>query len=181
MNHHDKNIELENLKNKIISADWETAKTAADKLIKTGSNDVLAFFINLLDSANPDHRNIAALALKDMRNDQAVNPLFEAIFKPENHNNNGTMVYALESLECKNHFVDLFKILFYESYEAKVSAYKILSEQIFEFNQEDLIQIQELWNDCNQNAEKYPGFLNEKTRSMMQNAYEGYIEYLKEF
>ena len=157
MNHPNKNIEVENLKKEVFSDDWETVKAAAKRLGEIGGVDVVDFLISLLELDDSSIRNRAALALEQIEDSRAVEPLLKSIFKPENHNYNGTMVFALESLNCKTKLVEIFKILFYETYEAKISAYSILDDQIFEFNRDDLLQVQKMWEECNAEPEKYPG------------------------
>lgn len=174
------NSKIENWKEKILSKDWKIALNAADNLAKIGGDEVIKFLIKLLDSKEARIRNAAALSIRDTKDNQAIKPLLKSIFKPENRDYNGTMVYALQTLDCKNNLVELFKILFYESYESKMGAYAILDEQIFEFHREDLMEIQKMWRDCNDKPEKINGFDDEKTILMMKEAYEGFMEYIKE-
>jgi hypothetical protein len=133
--------------------------------------------IKLIESEDPIVRNAAALKLKDLKDDRAIVPLLNSIFK--NRNFNGTMVYALESLNCEKHFINIFKILFHEGYEAKIAANSILNEQVFEFTQEDLFCIQSMWKDCILNPKEYEGFGNKETRSMMEDNYDGFMKYLE--
>jgi hypothetical protein len=100
-----------------------------------------------------------------------------SIFKKENHNNNGTMVFALESLDCSQKLKEIFKILFFETYESKISAYAILSDQPFDFTKEDLIEIKQMWGYCKQHPEKCPFYDDIETREMMQDAVDGFMSY----
>ena len=134
--------------------------------------------ISLLSSKNPLTRNEAALALKDRQENSALEPLLAAIFKKENHGYNGTMVYALESLDCSKKLKEVFQILFYETYESKMSAYSILSNQEFEFTEQDLFEIQQMWNDCKLHPEKCPCYEEEETRAMMEELVNDYMKYL---
>lgn len=174
------NNEIENWKEEIQSENWEVAFNAAESLSKIGGEDIVNFLIELLDSDKPRIRNAAALSIREIKNNRAIEPLLKSIFKTENRNYNGTMVYALETLDCKNHLVELFKILFYESYESKMGAYTILDKQIFEFSREDLMKIQMMWKECNDKSQKVNGFYNEETILMMKDTYEGFMVYLKE-
>lgn len=70
---------------------------------------------------------------------------------------------------------EIFRILFYETYESKISAYAILSNQIFDFTKEDLIEIQNMWNDCKQHPDKCPCYDDLETREMMQDAVDGFM------
>ena len=174
------NSEIENWKEEIQSEDWEVALNAADNLGKIGGDNIVKFLIELLESNDARIRNAASLSIRETKDSRAIQPLLKSIFKPENRDYNGTMVYALQTLDCKNQLVELFKILFYESYESKMGAYTILDKQIFEFSREDLIEIKRMCKECNDKPEKVNGFDDEETILMMKDAYEGFMEYLKE-
>jgi len=169
--------EIEQLKKNIFSNDWELVKFSADKLGEIGGDDITDFLISLLDLDDSGIRNRAALALEQIGDNKAVEPLFKSIFKNQNYN--GTMVFALESLDCSKHLKDIFKILFSEAYEAKMSAMAILDTQIFEFTSQDLININDMWEDCKLNPEKCPEIENVDVRKEMQDSVDGFMEYLK--
>lgn len=174
-----RNLEVEELKKAIWSDDWETAIASSERLAEIGGDDVLAFLIGLLDSEDSMVRHMASLALSELADNRAIEPLLKSIFKPENCNSNGTMVYALLTHDCKDILVDLFKILFWYNFEPCNLAYIILNEQIFEFTRDDLFEIKRMWIECSKNPEKYPGFKSERMKLMIQDAYEGYIAYLE--
>lgn len=174
------NKKIEDWKRDIQSNNWELALSAADKLGEIGGEDIISFLIKLLGSKQANLRNAAALSIRAAQDDRAITPLLKAIFKPENRNYNGTLVYALGSLNCKDILVELFKILFYESYESKMGAYAILEEQVFEFSREDLLEIQRMWKACNNKTVKSNGFEDEETLLMMKDTYEGFMAYLEE-
>ena len=94
--------ELNKLKADIFSIDFRVSKNAAETLGRIGGTDVLEFLIALLELEDPGIRNLAALALEDIKDNKALDPLLRAIFKKENHNKNGTMVFALQALDCIN-------------------------------------------------------------------------------
>jgi len=73
----------------------------------------------------------------------------------------------------------IFQIRFYETYESKISAYEILSDQIFDFTKDDLLEIQNMWEDCKQHPDKCPCNDDLETREMMQDAVDGFMSYLK--
>jgi hypothetical protein len=171
--------EIEELKKNVFSDDWELVKSSADRLGKIGGDEVVEFLISLIASDNPGIRNRAALALEDIKDNRALEPLLTAIFKKENFNYNGTMVFALESLDCSQKLKEIFKILFYETYEAKVSAFAILADQIFNFTKDNLLEIQKMWNECKLHPEKCPDFDDIETREMIQDAVDGFMCYLK--
>ena len=166
------NQDIEQLKQNILSNNTKIAKSAADKLSQIGGDDITCFLMSLIELDNSRIRDIAAIALSDINDNRALEPLLKAIFKKENHNQNGTLVYALESLDCSKNLKDIFKILFYETFEAKIGAYTILTEQTFEFTENDLVEISTMWTNCKLNPSICPGFDDEETKEMMQYAFE---------
>ena len=170
--------EIETLKSNIFSNDWELVKASANRLAKIGGDIVVTFLISLLKLNDAGIRNRAALALEELSDQRALEPLLEAIFKKENHNYNGTLVFALESLDCSNKLKEIFTILFHESYEAKISASAILSEQTFEFNEQDLLDIKQMWDNCKLNPENCPDFDNDEVRDLIQINVDSYLLYL---
>ena len=90
------------------------------------------------------------------------------------------MVFALESLDCSKKLKEVFKILFHETYEARMSAASILNDQIFEFTKDDLDEISEMWQDCQLHPEKCPEIENNEARASIQNQVDGFLAYLKE-
>lgn len=157
----------------VFFEEWGFIENLTNWREEISEEEVSEFLISLLKSENPLIRNKAALALKDRKENKALDPLLIAIFKNENHNYNGTMVYALESLDCSKKLKEIFKILFYESYESKISAYEILCNQTFEFTKQDLIEIQQMWRERKCQLEKYP--LRKEVISMIQDAVDGFM------
>jgi HEAT repeat protein len=175
----DPTTEIDQLKKDVLSDDWELVKSSAARLGKIGGDQIVDFLISLLASDKSGIRNRAALALEDIKDDRALEPLLTAIFKKENHNYNGTLVFALESLNCSGKLKEIFRILFYETHESKISAYAILSEQTFDFTEADLNAIQQMWDDCIECPDKCPGYEDMETRQMMQDAVDGFKSYLQ--
>ncbi|GAB3713976.1 hypothetical protein GCM10027592_53430 [Spirosoma flavus] len=132
-----------------------------------------------LSSKQSQIRNVAALRLADIKADRAVNELLKAIFKKENFNYNGTLVYALQALDCSCKLKEIFEILFYQGYEAKLGAYTILSEQVFEFASEDLLTVERMWHDCVEHPYKCPDFDSSEVSRMIKDAVDSYLSYLK--
>jgi HEAT repeat protein len=169
--------EIEQLKKNMFSSDWELVKSSADKLGEIGGDEITDFLISLLDLDDSGIRDRAALAIEQIGDNKAVEPLFKSIFK--NHNYNGTMVFALESLDCSKHLKDIFRILFSEAYESKMSAIAILDTQTFDFTSQDLLEINRMWADCKLHPEKCPEIEDDEVKKEMQDCVDGFMEYLK--
>ncbi|NTW33161.1 MAG: hypothetical protein HGB12_11135 [Bacteroidetes bacterium] len=172
-------IEIAQLKKDIYSDDWETSRDSACRLGKIGGDEGIDFLISLLASDDHSLINIAAIALRDNKVNRAVYPLLKSIFKKENFNYNGTLVYALEELDCSTKLVEIFKILFYHSYESQISANHILNKQIFAFTRNDLLKIKKMWDDIKLHPEKSSDSDSEEVRRVRQSAVDGFMGYLK--
>lgn len=172
------NRNIAQLKEDMLSGEFERMQESAKKLIEIGGPEISDLFISLLKSENPAVRNIAALCLADMKEQRALEPILKAIFLKESFDANGTLAYALQFLDCSKRIKEVFRILFYCDYEPKLSASDILSEQIFEFSQQDIYEIFEMWEDCKRNPQKCPYYNNLEVRAMMENAVEGFRVYL---
>ena len=145
---------IQQLKTDLYSDDHRTSLLASDELVKIGGQDIVDFFISLLDQDKSKMRNIAALGLHDIADNQALTPLLKAINKPSNKNSNGTMAYALESLDCSEKLNEIFDLLFYGDAEVKMAATSILNNQDFHFTSDDLNKIEVKWNDLKRHPDK---------------------------
>ncbi|GAB3635944.1 hypothetical protein GCM10027422_15340 [Hymenobacter arcticus] len=164
------------LKEDFFSDDSKVAIAATDKFGELGGQEALDFLISVLESSDVWQRNNAALALHDIADNQALEPLFQAIQNPLNVNHRGTMVYALETLDCSQKLPELFDLLFYGNAEVKMGASTVLDEQIFEFSTDDLHIIQSKWDDLQQHPKKCPDF--EASKEKIQHFVEGFVSYL---
>ena len=171
--------EIELLKSNMFSDNWELVCESGKKLGELGGKEITDFLISLLEQENSEIRNRASLALEEIKDNRALKPLLKAIFKKENFNYTGTMVFALESLDCSKNLKDIFKIMFYQAYECKMSAMTILDTQIFEFTTQDLLEIKEMWEDCLLRPETCPEIENKKVKREMQECVDGFLAYLK--
>jgi len=169
--------EIEELKKNIFSDDNDVVISSADKLGKIGGAEVTDFLISLLSSESARIRHCAALALVDIGDNRSVDPLLTAIFKKENKNYTGTLVYALSELDCTEKLLEVFTILFYEDYHCKWIAFGILDQKTFEFSKEDLYKIEIMWEDCKAHPEKCPDY--EKTKDDIEYMVNNYLSYIK--
>lgn len=170
---------LSDILEQMRSGDKNIRFSAHEKLSEIGGNNP-QFYILLLELDNTYNlvRNHAALCLADIGDSIAVQPLLKAILKKENIHYNGTLVYALKSLDCSRYILQLFQILMYHGYEAKMSACHILSEQEFKFTQQDILEIKSMWKDLLLHPKKCPAF--DDSRLMIEDAVEGYMSYIED-
>lgn len=161
-------------KKELLDDNQTVALAAVDGLAKNGGENIFNHAIDLLKSPKPAVRNIAAILLRDLKDDRAVEPLFATALNPDLMDYSGTLIYALEELNCEHHIVDLFYILFYHEYEAKMMAFGILRTQTFDASKEDLMTIQQMWRKCCLDPNEGLGFDHPETREMMHYMFTGF-------
>lgn len=123
---------------RILLGDWQEKVGAADELARIASPEVVDLLSDLLSSSDGKIRNAAALALREIGDSTAVRPLLDAIQTPANQNNRSTLVYALETLDCSRHFIDIFQLALSSKFDVQMSALSILDEQGFWVSSEDI-------------------------------------------
>ena len=167
-------IEIDQLKKYIFSDDQRLVKAARERLGVIGGDEVVDFLIPLLESDDPGLRDTAAQALSDIKDSRAVEPLIAAILKDVGNEDNDTLVFALEFLDCSLKLKEIFQILLYGAYMSKLSAYNILSDQVFDFSEQDVEDIKAMWEDCKAHPEKCPDYDREDVRIMIQDSVDGF-------
>jgi len=127
-------------------SDWDNDLILSKNLSSVDKIESTELIISKLNSDDTSIRYIASHMILIFKLESAKQKLIERILNIDTFNSNGTMTYALQHLDCKSNLVDVFKILTTQSYESKMHAYAILSEQEFEFSEEDLNQLTTIWN-----------------------------------
>jgi hypothetical protein len=171
-------VDIATLKANFVSSDWAIAEPALDELVSRGGEEVLAFLVSFLPGSDVLLRNRAAIALHDLADNRALEPLLQAIFNKENENYRGTLVYALDTLDCSHLLVSLFDLLFFGNAEVKMGAMSVLDNQIFEFDSDDLHAIKAKWEQVQQHPAQCPEY--EACRKDIQETVEGFLAYLEE-
>ncbi|QOS80401.1 HEAT repeat domain-containing protein [Paenibacillus sp. JNUCC31] len=91
-----------------------------------------AFLIELLKSTdNTILRNTIAIALMDIGDDRAVEPLIEVITDPKTSGSRGTLLYALENLNYIVHIESIIPFIGDSSLEVSAQSFMLL-EQIMD-------------------------------------------------
>ncbi|OON66869.1 HEAT repeat domain-containing protein [Hymenobacter sp. CRA2] len=123
--------QLAHLKSEVLTANADTRAAALAALTAVGGEDVFAFYLSLLDSADQWLRNAIAIELKRLGDARAVESLFCAALEPTNIGANGTLMYVLRSFDCRQYLPQLFEIILHHGYEALLMAVWIVDEQEF--------------------------------------------------
>lgn len=113
-------------------------KNSLEDIRKRGKAHGVGSVTLLLKNKDAQIRNAAALILREMRNDKAVEPLMKAIKNSRDRNNIGTLVYALEVLDCSKWLLALIDLVLHGNYEVQNHALAIIAKQSFKAGPKDI-------------------------------------------
>lgn len=101
------------------------------KTIKPEETDIwFDRMVNAFEIAdNPNERNKLAILLSDFGKELAVIPIIKMIKDPRTKGNRGTLLYALEELDCSLHLDFLFSLMIEVSRQAYLIIEKVLSKE----------------------------------------------------
>ena len=97
-----------------------------------------------LESISSSERNAAAIALMDLGDPLAVEPLIRAIENPANRNARGSLIYALSGFPCAGRFSQLFSWAIEGGYETSCEVLSIIEDQQLKPSVEDLEKCEQL-------------------------------------
>jgi HEAT repeat protein len=131
-------MSLSELEKHLYGDDWDAAKQAAEDIARENSIEARSIIFRAIKSCNVHVRNAAALAVREEKIQDSVPYLIESIMNKDNENQRGTMVYALESLDCRELFDFLFRLALEANYECRSIACDILWDQGFMVSDQDI-------------------------------------------
>ena len=138
--------ELETLKEKIKSDDWDTCRSAVDRLATINSDASTRILIDMLNSKDSQIRNLAAVAMRETKDQKFLTPLIQRLSDLGPKGQIGTLVYALENLDCSKNLYDIANLNLHAgtNMEIKHSTTVILNEQTFRLTKKELKEVKEL-------------------------------------
>lgn len=131
-------INFENLIQILKYGTWDKKLEASETLVNFDNDRVLEAVLPLLQSQDDDIRDAVALTLRDLQSNKSVAPLIDALVNPINPENISTLVYALESLDCRNYFTEVFDMALSSKPDIQIGACNILQEQNFVVTKNEL-------------------------------------------
>ena len=134
------------MKQEIYSEDWETCKRAVDRLAEINSDESTSILLDMLKSNDAQVRNLAAVGMRTTRNQKYLVPLLKRISQLGTKGQIGSLVYALENLDCSRNLFDIayMNLNAGTNMEVKHSTTVILNEQSFILTQTELKDLKEL-------------------------------------
>jgi hypothetical protein len=138
--------ELEALKVRVRSEDWDTCRSAVDRLAAINSDASTSILLDMLKSSDAQVRNLAAIAMRETKNQNFLIPLLQRLKDLGPKGQIGTLVQALENLDCSKNLFDIANLNLNAgtNMEVKNSTTVILNEQTFRLTKKELEQVKKL-------------------------------------
>ena len=140
--------EITTLKEKIKSEDWDTRRSAVDRLAEINSEESTSILLDMLKSDDAQIRNLAAVAIRESKDQKYFDPLIKRISELGTKGQIGTLVYALENLDCSRnlHAIANLNLNREKNMEVKHSTTVILNEQSFKLTKKEFEEVTSLLN-----------------------------------
>jgi hypothetical protein len=146
---------IEDLIHRMCDPQEEEAFKFADQLAKIGGQEVLQALVPLLDSDDIQCSSLAARALSKMNdNDEALDPLLDAIHDKKNKNQNGALVESLEGFDLSSKFVDILRIYLFGNFKASTFAKEYLDYVEFDITPRVIKKAEKHWNHYTNNSKQ---------------------------
>jgi len=138
--------EISALKEKIRSDNWETCKSAVDRLAEINTEDSTTILLDMLRSGDSQIRNLSADAMRETHNQKYFTPLIKRIKELGAKGQIGTLVCALENLDCSRNLYDIADLNLNagENMEIKQSTTAILNRQAFRLTNKEFEDVKNL-------------------------------------
>ncbi len=137
----------------------ERVYKASDSLAEIGSDEVMNSMIQLFTHENSDTRFLAARTLGLMKeNQEALDPLMNAIQHKDNSTIAGDLLMALEGFDVSKSYIDLFKLYLFGSYKVSRTAKELLDYKEFDITPRVLKKANKHWNHYVNNVKHNDAF-----------------------
>ncbi len=136
-------------------------------LANNRTNKSFNLLLSLLNARTAFIRSATAITLRHLKDNRAVTPLMDAIKVSRNKKNRGTLVYALEYLNCSDLFLPMVELALSNEYEVQAHALNILREQTFKTNRQEIAVAEEMikkYLKADKKCEDYKLLIKELTR-----------------
>ncbi|MGG2028024.1 HEAT repeat domain-containing protein [Gottfriedia sp. S16(2024)] len=115
---------LDHISKVINSENVEEAEKILEEIVKNKQENCIHLLIDCLKvTGNHRIRNAIAIALSDIGNEIAIEPLFEMINDPKTLGYRGTLFYALKPFDCTAHLKTLVQHLLTGNFEVQANSF----------------------------------------------------------
>jgi hypothetical protein len=146
----------QNYLERLQSSNPELVIEAAHALGDLGDERAVPILIELLQTTtDPDIRDAAAVGLRELGDQSALHPLVSLINDPKTEGNRGTLVYALEGLDCASVIPLLVDLVINSNFEVSHQAFTVIDSIDSEVDEGILnLCIQKVQDALSENEEK---------------------------
>jgi len=172
------NNDIEQLVSKLTGSLQDNAYKASDSLARIGTQEVVDAMIELLQNPNPESRIMAARTLgKIEHNNEALQPLVDAIKSKDNKDIAGELIAALEGFDVSNIYVDLFRLFLFGNFKVSLIAKELLDYKEFNISPRVLRKAEKHWNHYTNNVKHDEAFaLSEKEVTEMLKGLQNFLQ-----
>ncbi len=111
----------------IVQNDINSLEKYVDQIVENMSFEYCEVLIKgLMETKHHGTRNMIALALSDLRCNEAVDKIIELLKSDSTKGSRGTLIYALGPLDYENHIEFIFKLLKDDGLEARCEAFGLI-------------------------------------------------------
>ena len=135
---------LEELIIQLASVDITLVEDAVHKIVALRATRAVPHLMALLKTTeNHLLRNTIAIALRDLKVQEAVPIILYLVRNLKIKNYQGTLVYSLQTLDCKEYVVEISRIICEENFECREMALSILEgiEQVSTTRKKEALQL----------------------------------------
>ncbi|WP_377520240.1 HEAT repeat domain-containing protein [Priestia megaterium] len=161
---------LDNLKKELNNGDLESALDTIERIGLMQDHKTVPTLINyLVSTSNNVLRDALAIALADIGDYQAVEPLIRLLKNPKTLKSRGTLLYALESFNCSDYAELITELLFEDNFEVSRQAFILLEAQMLHISNDVKIKcIKKIKQELKENPAKVQ-FLTESIDLFLEN------------
>ena len=132
-------LDIEKLKIWIYKNEIDKIVEYAQNLPQCNYNNFIEYLIKELEcTQSGDCRNTIAYTIGVLKCNDAIPILVKLIFTPDLKNNRGSLIYALEDLDCGKWLEQLVPLLYEGNYEVRLNVYNLLQNKKREMPPEDI-------------------------------------------
>ncbi|MFD2671783.1 HEAT repeat domain-containing protein [Marinicrinis sediminis] len=120
-------LDISNLKQQIMNGNMEEVIRIIEQIAERKERAYIPTLIDYL--IETDHnilRNAIAIALSDLKAQESVEPILNLVLHPKTAKNRGTLLYALEGLDCSSHSLVITRMIVDGNFEVSRQAYQLL-------------------------------------------------------
>ncbi|WP_419873378.1 HEAT repeat domain-containing protein [Candidatus Pristimantibacillus sp. PTI5] len=120
-------MDLIRLEQALKSGNQNEASSAISEASRHNNEEVVIMLIeHLRNTDNKILRNEIAIALSDIRNPMAVEPIIELLMNPKTLGNRGSLLYALRPFDYSSHLELLVDFMINGSFEVRYESKNLL-------------------------------------------------------